>query len=57
MPLLESYDSDGIYHKLENSTICPLTSTMHMLQNGAMVSIRGAKQGGSQPPLNFGWGG
>ena len=39
MPLLESYVSDDIYHKLENSTICPLTSTMHMLQNGAMVSM------------------
>ena len=37
MPLLESYVSDGIYHKLEYSTICPLTSTMHMLQNGAKV--------------------
>ena len=34
MPLLESYVSDGIYHKLENSTIYPLTSTM---QNGAMM--------------------
>ena len=39
MPLLESYVSDGIDHKLENSTIYPLTPTMHMLQNGAMVSI------------------
>ena len=29
---LESYVSDGIYPKLENSTIYPLTSTMHMLQ-------------------------
>ena len=39
MPLLESYVSDGIYHKLENSTIYPLTSTMHLLQNGVMVSM------------------
>ena len=39
MPLLESYDSDGIYHKLENSTKYPLTSIMHMLQNGAMVTM------------------
>ena len=39
MPLLESYVSDGIYHKLENSTICPLTSTMHMLQHDAMMSM------------------
>ena len=39
MPLLESYVSDGVYPKLENSTICPLTSTMLMLQNGAMVSM------------------
>ena len=39
MPLLESYVSDGIYHKLENSTICPLTSTMHMLQNDDMMSM------------------
>ena len=39
MPLLESYNSDGIYHKYENSAICPLTSTMHMLQNSAMVSM------------------
>ena len=39
MPLLDV--SDGIYHKLENSTrpIYPLTSIMHMLQNGAMVSM------------------
>ena len=39
MPLLESCVSDGIYHNLENSTIYPLTSTMHVLQNGAMVSM------------------
>ena len=39
MSLLESSVSDGIYHKLENSTIYQLTSTMHMLQNGAMVSM------------------
>ena len=39
MPLLESYISDGIYYKLENSTICPRTSTMHMLQNDAVVSM------------------
>ena len=61
MPLLESYVSDGTHHKLEISTLYPLTSgTMHMLQNGTMVS-RGAKQegGGVQPPppLNFLMGG
>ena len=44
MPLLESYVSDGIDHKLENSTVYPLTSTMHTLssrfsKNGAMVSM------------------
>ena len=41
MPLLESYVSDCIYHKLENSTIYPLTFTvdMHYAANGAMVSM------------------
>ena len=39
MPLLESYVSDGMYHKLKNSSIYPLTFTMHMLQNVAMVPM------------------
>ena len=36
MPLLESYVSDGICHKLENSTIHPLCIGC---KNGAMVSM------------------
>ena len=38
MPLLESYVSDGIYHKLENSTIYPLCIKL-CCKNGAMVSM------------------
>ena len=36
---LESYVSDGIYHKLENSTIYPLTSTMHNIAYAAKMVL------------------